>query len=76
MKWGEYVGGLKEEEKVILDSVKQNYWGSTARLLGSIEYSFKVSSQKFQLRQHYCVILSSHVQLSGADMDCSINWVW
>lgn len=38
MKWGEYAGGLKEEEKVILDSVKQNYWGSIAGLLGTIEY--------------------------------------
>lgn len=56
MKWGEYAGGLKEEEKIILDSVKQNYWGSIAGLLGTIEYSFKVSSQKFQLRQHNCVI--------------------
>lgn len=34
MKWGEYAGGLKEEEKVILDSVKQNYWGEYSRIAG------------------------------------------
>lgn len=47
MKRGEYIGGLKGEEKVVLDSGKTKLLGSIAGSLGSTECSFKVCRQKF-----------------------------
>lgn len=42
MKRGEYIGGLKGEEKVVLDSGKIKLLGSIVGSLGSIERLFKV----------------------------------
>lgn len=70
MTVGKYVGGLKGKEKVLLDSEKTNYWGSTAGLLGHLRFVVSNFSQDSTV-----VRFSPAKSHSDADMDHSVNWV-
>lgn len=70
MKGGKYVGGLKGEDKVILDSEKTKYLGSIAGLLGHLRFVVSNFSQDSTV-----VRFSPAKSHSDADMDHSVNWV-